>query len=91
LFGKFPFLKILFADSAYQGPKFATGLAQVRPNLNVDIVKRSDRAEGFEVLPKRWIVERSIGSIAAAGWPRTGRTAIAKRLLSCASLRFASC
>src|SRR6476620_6888116 len=24
LFDKFPFLKILFADSAYQGPKFAT-------------------------------------------------------------------
>ncbi|EGG78877.1 transposase (class IV) [Gluconacetobacter sp. SXCC-1] len=25
----------------------------------IEIVKRSDRAEGFVVLPKRWIVERS--------------------------------
>jgi len=27
----------------------------------VEIVKRSDQAVGFEVLPKRWIVERTIG------------------------------
>ena len=29
------------------------------PRLNVEIVKRSDEAKGFEVLPKRWIVERT--------------------------------
>ena len=29
------------------------------PQLNVEIVKRSDQAKGFEVLPKRWIVERT--------------------------------
>jgi transposase len=28
--------------------------------LPVEIVKRSDRAKGFVVEPKRWIVERSI-------------------------------
>ena len=27
--------------------------------VNVEIVKRSDRARGFVVLPKRWIVERT--------------------------------
>ena len=27
----------------------------------VEIVKRSDRAEGFEVMPKQWIVERTFG------------------------------
>jgi transposase len=31
----------------------------VLPQLNVEIVKRSDQAKGFEVLPKRWIVERT--------------------------------
>ena len=31
------------------------------PNLVTEIVRRSDRAKGFVVLPKRWIVERTIG------------------------------
>ncbi len=60
LFGMFPFLKTLFADSGYQGPQFAKALSKVLPHLNVEIVKRSDRVSGFEVLPKRWILERSI-------------------------------
>jgi transposase len=25
----------------------------------VEIIKRSDRAQGFEVLPRRWVVERT--------------------------------
>src|SRR6202030_2473209 len=43
LFGMFPFLKTLFADSGYQGPKFAKALAKVLPHLDVEIVKRSDQ------------------------------------------------
>ena len=60
LYGMFPFLKKLFADSAYQGPVFHTALASILPNLETEIVKRSDAAKGFVALPKRWIVERSI-------------------------------
>jgi putative transposase len=60
LFGLFPFLDKLFADSAYQGPVFHTALASILPNLETEIVKRSDVAKGFVALPKRWIVERSI-------------------------------
>ena len=60
LFGMFPFLTTLFADSAYQGPKFNAGLAATVPSIHIEIVKRSDRAKGFVVLPKRWIVERTI-------------------------------
>jgi hypothetical protein len=56
LFDKFPFLQKLFADSAYQGPIFADGLAKILPYLKTEIVKRSDRAKGFVQLPKRWIV-----------------------------------
>ena len=56
LFGMFPFLKTLFADSGYQGPKFAKALAKVLPHLDIEIVKRSDQVSGFVVLPKRWIV-----------------------------------
>jgi hypothetical protein len=44
LFGMFPALKTLFADGGYQGPKFATALANVLPHLDVQIVKRSDTA-----------------------------------------------
>ncbi len=33
LFGRFPFLEKLFADSAYQGPIFADALAKTLPRL----------------------------------------------------------
>src|ERR1700686_2828162 len=51
--------KTLFADSGYQGPKFAKALAKVLPYLDIEIVKRSDQVSGFVILPKRWIVERT--------------------------------
>lgn len=59
LFGLYPFLKKLFADGGYQGPQFRAQLAQLLPQLSVEIVKRSDAAKGFEVLPRRWVVERT--------------------------------
>src|SRR5271157_3402670 len=49
LFGAFPFLLKLYADSGYQGPR----------HINLEIVRRSDIGK-FVVLPKRWIVERTI-------------------------------
>ena len=60
LFGMFPFLERLFADSAYAGPVFHGALTKILPQLKTEIIKRSDRAKGFVVLPKRWIVERTI-------------------------------
>jgi len=59
LFGLYPFLLKLYADSGYQGAKFRDGLAAVCAEVNVEIVKRSD-LHRFVVLPKRWIVERTI-------------------------------
>ena len=61
LFGRFPFLKKLFADTAYAGPLFQDALALAMPGLLAEIVRRCDRAKGFVVLPQRWIVERTIG------------------------------
>ena len=87
LFGMFPFLKTLFGDSGYQGPKFAKALAKVLPHLDIEIVKRPDQVSGFVVLPKRWI-ER--GSIAAEGSPRIGRISTERRSRSCASPQSAS-
>ena len=59
LFGMHPFLLKLYADSGYQGPKFQQGLKQVCRAVNVEIVRRSDAGK-FVVLPRRWIVERTI-------------------------------
>ena len=60
LFGMFPSLLRLYADSGYQGAKFQQGVKRVCRRINVEIVKRSN-ATKFVVLPKRWIVERTIG------------------------------
>jgi transposase len=57
---RFPLLEKLFADGAYQGPQFAQALAPIRPQLQLEIVTRSDQVKGFVVLPKRWIVERTL-------------------------------
>lgn len=60
LFGLYPFLQKLFADAGYQGPQFRNAVGQVTANLIVEIVKRSDQATGFTVLPRRWVVERTL-------------------------------
>jgi transposase len=59
LFGMYPFLQKLFADGGYQGPVLQKALAKALPHLKFEIVKRSDHAKGFEVLPRRWVVERT--------------------------------
>jgi transposase len=60
LFGKFPFLQKLFADGGYQGSQFREAQKKALPCLVTEIVKRSDVVKGFEVLPKRWVVERTL-------------------------------
>ena len=60
LSGRFPCLAKLFADGAYAGPLFLEALAKILPQLKTEIVKRGAQAKGYVVLPKRWIVERTI-------------------------------
>jgi transposase len=59
LFARYPFLMKLYADGGYQGPQFRRALKKVLKRVHLEIVKRSDQAKGFVVLPKRWIVERT--------------------------------
>jgi transposase len=59
MFGLYPFLLKLYADGGYQGASFQTAMKAVMAQVNVEIVKRSDHAKGFAVLPKRWVVERT--------------------------------
>jgi transposase len=89
LFRAYPFLLKLYADSGYTGPKFQAGLARVCRQVDVEIVKRSD-AGRFVVLPKRWIVERTIAWLnrcrrLAKDWERLNRTGVA--FLQWASIR----
>jgi transposase len=90
LFGMFPFLKMLFADGGYQGPLFQTALATVLPQIKIEIIKRSDKAKGFEVLPRRWVVERTFAWLnrcrrLAKDWENLTRNALA--FLRLASIR----
>src|SRR6202049_1697470 len=90
LLGQFPFLAKLFADSAYAGSIFHTALAKVLPNLETEIVKRSDRAKGFVPLRRGWIVERTIAWLnrclrLAKDWENLNRNALA--FLKLASIR----
>jgi len=87
---QFPLLAKIFADGAYAGPIFHNGLASILPQIEIEIVKRSDDAKGFEVLPKRWIVERSIAWLnrcrrLAKDWENLTRNALA--FLKLASIR----
>jgi transposase len=50
LFGLYPFLQKPFADAGYQGQAFRKAAAGVLPHLEIEIVRRSDHAAGFEVL-----------------------------------------
>lgn len=54
-----PWLRHVFADGGYAGPKLETALAQIG-RWSLQIIKRSDTAKGFELLPRRWVVERTI-------------------------------
>jgi transposase len=60
LFGLYPFLLKLYADGGYQGPEFRKSIKAVLSQVQIEIVKRSDQVKGFVVLPKRWVVERTL-------------------------------
>ncbi len=90
VFGLHPFLLKLYADGGYQGPNFQSGLKRAMRQVEVEIVKRSDAAKGFAVLPKRWIVERTIAWLnrcrrLAKDWECLNRKALA--FLRLASIR----
>ncbi len=57
LVGKFSRLKLIWADGGYAGKLIEW--TQELGHWILEIVKRSDDVTGFQVLPKRWIVERT--------------------------------
>jgi transposase len=53
-----PWLCHVFADGGYAGPKLRSALNKIG-SWTLEIIKRSDNVEGFEILPRRWVVERT--------------------------------
>ena len=54
----YPTLARFFADGGYAGQKLETAIAHL-DQLAIEIIRRSD-ARRFVVLPRRWVVERTI-------------------------------
>lgn len=59
LIGRLPRLVRLWADGIYQGPLGEWVKEKLQCVLT--IVRRTEGQRGFQVLPKRWIVERTLG------------------------------
>ena len=68
---RFPWLRHVFADGGYAGDKLRSALACMG-KWTIDIIKRSDKAKSFEVLPRRWVVEPSHRSVGLSGFPCVG-------------------
>ena len=84
----FPFIQRIFADAGYQGPRAALAAAKSGDWI-IEIVKRNE-LHTFVVLPKRWIVERTIAWLnrcrrLARDWENLNRKAMA--FLHLASIR----
>jgi putative transposase len=70
------FPRTCFADNGFAGNRLTAAIAG-HGRWQIEIVKCSDRAIGFHVLPRRWVAERTpvcagagplVGSAATAGW-----------------------
>jgi transposase len=59
LYDLFPWLRHLFADSAYAGDRLARALARFG-RWTIEIIKRTAQTAGFVALPRRWVVERTL-------------------------------
>ena len=54
----FPSLRHVFADRVYRGPQLQGAIADCGP-WTIQIVERPPGVKGFQLLPRRWVVERT--------------------------------
>ena len=54
---RWPWVKHLFADSAYDRGKLMDKAEYL--DFVIEVIRRMEGQQGFEVLPRRWVVERS--------------------------------
>ena len=82
----YPLLRHIFADGGYGGPKLRGAIEKIG-RWTIQIVKRSDTAIGFEVIPRRWVVERTFAWLGrcrrmAKDWEKTIASAEAWLLIA---------
>ena len=63
----FPFLEKIYAAGVYGNEKLRKAMAGAA--WSVEVVKRSDHAKGFEVLPKRRAAPAGVPRMGDAGSP----------------------
>jgi transposase len=59
----FPSVKLAWADGGYAGKLVTWAATKLKPKLKLEIVKRPDDLHTFQVLPRRWVVERTLAWI----------------------------
>ncbi len=92
----FPKLRHVFADRVYRGDQLTRALAHCGP-WTIEIVQRPAGVKGFQLLPRRWVVERTFawlgrcrrlakdfeGSVSsAAAWPLVAHIRLLTRRLA---------
>jgi len=93
-----PWRHLVFADGGYAGDKLREALKD-QGGWTIEIVKRSDTAKGFVLLPRRWVVERTLAWLnrnrrlakdvertieSAATWPYIASAKLMSRRLAAA-------
>jgi len=59
----FPSVKLAWADGGYAGKLVTWAKSKLKPKLTLEIVRRPDDLHAFKVLPRRWVVERTLAWI----------------------------
>jgi len=59
----FPSVRLAWADGGYAGKLITWARTRLKPKLTLEIVKRPDDLHTFKVLPRRWVVERTLSWI----------------------------
>jgi transposase len=59
----FPSVKLAWADGGYTGKLVTWAAGKLKAELTLEIVRRPDDLYTFQVLPRRWVVERTLSWI----------------------------
>lgn len=72
----FPSIATIFADGGYAGDRLHCAVLNLEPSPTIEIVRRPNRATGFVVIARRWVIERTFAWLGrcrrlAKDWERT--------------------